>query len=120
MYRIRIQKFHISETDESTNDEDKLLEEAMKTYDSYYDRHSLRANLLGSKMPDILIGLRKFGVGEISLFSEDENWRYEYKMDVFIDEFKTEIKNFIHDWLAKTTDPKAHQRGLDILNSVSG
>lgn len=89
----------------------------MEIYEAYYQRHSPYRDMLGSGMPEILIGL-KDGRGEISLLTETENWKYEFDMGVFINELNNEIMRSISEWLETNNGPDAQRRGLHVVNNL--
>ncbi len=112
LYRIRLQKFLHPQ-----NIPDDLLDQLSVEYEGYYQRHSLLTEMKGSGMPEIIIGLNH-GVGEISLLSKSESWKYQFNMDVFINDFTHETMEFVSKWQEQTQNERKRKRGLDILRNL--
>lgn len=60
----------------------------------YSSRHNIWNSLLGSRIPNILIGCNN-GFGEISFYGDEKKWQYSFEMKDFIREVEQEIEKFL-------------------------
>ena len=63
----------------------------------YSTRHNLWNGLMGSRVPNILLGCNN-GIGEISMFDNENKWHLNFDMEEFIQEAKQEIVKFLLFW----------------------
>jgi hypothetical protein len=80
------------------DDDDREYEWADAIF-TYYKSHSLRFAFPGTKMPNIIVGL-KHGEGEISFSDEGIEWAYPFDMNTFINTTHTNALNFLEFWSA--------------------
>jgi len=85
--------------------------------DDYWEHHNLRIGLIGSKIPNILIGCNH-GVGEVSVYWGDDEWAYKFDMKGFILSFREEIRRFLTVWLSKNDNPEFQERIANILERI--
>jgi hypothetical protein len=73
--------------------EDQEVEDAW--FDQLFDfrqAHALRFALRGTRIPDIVIG-NNHGSGEISLSNENEEWRYTFDMNQFLEDLSQKLES---------------------------
>lgn len=75
----------------------------------FREHHSLRFALRGAKIPEIIIGCN-YGVGEISLSNEEDNWSFLFDMDDFIHDLQKQLERFLVQWLTINQDITVRNR----------
>jgi hypothetical protein len=75
--------------------EDQQEEEEEAWFDQLFafrQAHALRFALRGARIPDIVIG-NSHGTGEISLSNENEEWRYTFDMNQFLEDLSQKLES---------------------------
>lgn len=82
--------------------------------DEYVRSHNLWYGLLGAKIPSIIIG-HNHDSGEISLYTDDIKWAYQFDTEDFKMNLKAEIRDFIKSWQMTDITGAAQERAFNIL-----
>lgn len=82
----------------------------------FSSRHNLWNSLMGSKIPNILLG-RNHNFGEISFYSNSKKWSYEFNLSDFKEEVEQEIAKFLL-FHKNSSSTELHNRIDVIINGL--